>query len=80
MMSYGEPWHDLAMTLMTPEDGDQSQDAAALLELRAEYPHLHIGIELCGRARVWVARGEDGHPWLVASDDLTRFCNALRQP
>jgi hypothetical protein len=68
------------MTLMTPGDGDQSQDAATLLELQAEYPHLRIGTEIYGRARVWVARGEDGHPWLVASDDLNRFRNALRQP
>ena len=68
------------MALMTPEDGDGSQDAATLLELQAEYPHLCIGTEVYGRARVWVARGEDGHPWLVASDDLTRFRNALCQP
>jgi hypothetical protein len=63
---------------MTPEDDHQSQDAATLLELRAEYPHMRIGTEIYGRARVWVARGGDGHPWLVASDDLTRFRNALR--
>ena len=68
------------MTLMTPEDGDRSQDAATLLELQAEYPHLRISTEICGRARVWVARGQRGHPWLVASDDLNRFRNALRQP
>ena len=67
------------MTLMTPGDGDQSQDGATLHELRAEYPHLHIGTEFYGRTQVWVARGEDGHPWLVASDDLTRFRHALRQ-
>jgi hypothetical protein len=68
------------MTLMTPEDGDQPLDAATLLELRAEYPYLRIDTEIYGRTRVWVARGEDGHPWLVASDDLNRFRNALRQP
>jgi len=64
---------------MTPGDAGQSRDAATLFELRAEYPHLQIGTEFYGRARVWVARGEDGHPWLVVSDDLTRFRDALRQ-
>jgi hypothetical protein len=68
------------MTEMTPEDGGQSEEAATLLELRAEYPQLRIGTEIYGRVRVWVASGEDGHPWLVASDDLNRFRNALRQP
>ena len=66
---------------VVPRDDDQAQaDAGTLRELRAEYPHLRIGTELYGRTQVWVARGEDGHPWLVASDDLTRFRNALRQP
>ncbi len=68
------------VTFMTPGDRDRSQDAVALSELRAEYPHLHIGTDFYGRARVWVARGEDGHPWLVASDNLTRFRNALGKP
>jgi len=66
---------------MRSSDDDQSQaDAAALRELRIEYPHLHISTEFYGRMQVWVARGEDGHPWLIASDDLNRFRNALRQP
>jgi hypothetical protein len=65
---------------MPTEDGHGSQDAATLLELQAEYPHLRISTEIYGRARVWVARGQGGHPWLVASDDLNRFRDALRQP
>lgn len=57
-----------------------TQDAAALRDLRDTYPQLHIGTEFYGTARVWVARGTNGHPWLVASDDLTRFRAALGQP
>ena len=31
---------------------------------------------LC-KGRLWFARGHDGHPWLVMSDDLARFTVAL---
>jgi hypothetical protein len=66
--------------VVASRDDDQRQtDVGTLRDLRAEYPHLHIGTEFYGRTQVWVARGEDGHPWLVASDDLTRFRHALRQ-
>ena len=61
-----------------PASSDPAEgDAATLAGLRAEFPCLHIGTEFYGRARVWVARGDDGHPWLVASDDLHRFRSAL---
>ncbi len=56
------------------------QHEAPLRELRDAYPHLRIGTEFYGTARVWVARGANGHPWLVASDDLARFRSALGQP
>ena len=66
---------------MASRDHDQTDaDDGTLRDLRSEYPHLHIGTEFFGRTQVWVARGEGGHPWLVASDDLTRFRNALRHP
>ena len=55
-------------------------DAETLRELRAEYPQLVIATELCWGVRVWVARGGDGHPWLVLSSNLNRFRAALSQP
>ena len=70
------------MTLRSSEDHYASapgaEDLAALAELRAGYPHLRIGIQQWdGFRRVWVAQGTDGHPWLLASDDLARFRRAL---
>ena len=54
--------------------------AAALSELQAAYPDLDISSEFWDAAvPVWVARGRNGHPWLLASDDLARFRRALDQ-
>ena len=61
------------------EANQDTQDAATLRERRDQYPHLHIGTQFYGAARIWEARGHDGHPWLVASDDLARFRRALNQ-
>jgi hypothetical protein len=58
----------------------QQREAATLRKLCSEYPHLRIDTELFCGDRVWVARGENGHPWLVASDDLARFRQALTAP
>ncbi len=29
--------------------------------------------------RVWMARGKNGHPWLLASDSLARFRNMISE-
>jgi len=70
------------MTPRCPEDHYASTpgaaDLAALTALRAGYPHLRIGIQQWeGFRRVWVGQGANGHPWLLASDDLARFRRAL---
>ena len=59
---------------------DRQGDAATLRDLRAEHPGLTITTGFYGPTRVWEARGENGHPWLVASDDLARFRAALGEP
>jgi hypothetical protein len=56
-----------------------ADDAETLRELQAEYPQLVITTELYWGVRVWVARGGDGHPWLVLSSNLDRFRAALSQ-
>jgi hypothetical protein len=56
-----------------------ADDAETLRELQAEYPQLVITTELYWDVRVWVARGGDGHPWLVLSSNLDRFRAALSQ-
>jgi hypothetical protein len=59
----------------------EEQLALILRRLQADYPQLAITAEVCGPARIWVARGGDGHhPWLVLSSDLSRFRAALGQP
>jgi hypothetical protein len=59
---------------------NQDRPARTLRQLQTEFPQLAITSEICGPARVWVARGEGGHPWLVLSSDLGRFRAALGQP
>jgi hypothetical protein len=56
----------------------EDEAAAALHQLVAEHPQMEFWTDL-GRygARVWYARGRDGHPWLVMSDDLGRFRTAI---
>jgi hypothetical protein len=57
---------------------DEVAAAAALHQLVADHPQLEFWTDLGGYgARVWYARGRDGHPWLVMSDDLTRFRAAI---
>lgn len=52
--------------------------AEALRALERQYPHLQFWTDqLRPDARLWYARGRDGHPWLVMSDDLARFTAAL---
>jgi len=55
-----------------------ADDAEALRELQAEYPQLVITTELYWGVRLWVARGGDGHPWLVLSSNLDRFPGRAR--
>jgi hypothetical protein len=51
---------------------------AALRALEQQYPHLQFWTDqLPPEARLWFARGSNGHPWLVMSDDLSRFTAAL---
>ncbi|HUZ39289.1 MAG TPA: hypothetical protein VMV17_23445 [Streptosporangiaceae bacterium] len=57
-----------------------ARDAVTLTRLRAEHPHLAISIEHYGGARAWVARGREGSPWVIISDDLDRFRAALDGP
>ena len=57
---------------------DSERDDVTLRELRAEFPELHISTDFYGRFRAWVARGQNGHPWLVMSTDADRFRRALR--
>lgn len=54
-----------------------ASDALTLAQLRGEYPSLHISVDFYGRTKAWVARGLDGHPWVVLSSDLDRFRAAL---
>jgi hypothetical protein len=71
------------MTTMTspidsqPPTGAELDDVT-LRELRAEFPDLHISTDFYGRFRAWVARGQNGHPWLVMSTDTDRFRRAQR--
>ncbi len=54
------------------------RDAITLINhLRAAHPHLELWTGSRGTGRTWFARGKDGHPWLIASDDLDRFRAAL---
>ena len=53
------------------------QNAVTLTQLCGDYPGLHICTDFHGHTRVWVARGGNGHPWLVLSSDLDRFRAAL---
>jgi hypothetical protein len=65
---------------MGPDQGSfrgHVRDAATLAELRRNHPHLRITAERCGPEHVWVARGQAGHPWIVVSDDITRFRRAI---
>ena len=59
---------------------NQDQPAVTLRRLQADYPQLTITTEIYGSTRVWVARSENGHPWLVLSSDPVRFRAALGQP
>lgn len=34
---------------------------------------MNIASSYHGTGRAWLARGENGRPWLVMSDDLARF-------
>jgi len=34
---------------------------------------MDIASSYYGTGRAWLARGENGRPWLVMSDDLARF-------
>jgi len=61
-----------------PWPADPDREATTLTGLRAEFPGLHITSDFYGHFRAWVARGENGHPWLVMSTDLGRFRRALR--
>jgi hypothetical protein len=57
---------------------DPQREAAALIALRAEFPTLRITTSYYGTGRAWLARGPNGRPWLVISDDLAWFRAALR--
>ena len=61
---------------MTPEK--DHDDATALQDLRADFPHLDISIEFLSTYRAWSARGRDGRNlWLVLSTDIGRFRRTL---
>lgn len=61
-----------------PWPADPPREAAALDGLRAEFPAMRITTSYYGYGRAWEARGPDGRPWLVISDNLTRFRELLR--
>lgn len=51
---------------------------AEVQSLRREFPDMAISVELWDLAWVFVARGRNGgDPWLLASDSVTRFRNAV---
>jgi hypothetical protein len=56
-----------------PWPADPQREAAALVGLRAEFPGMDITASYYGIGRAWLARGANGRPWLVMSDDLARF-------
>lgn len=45
--------------------------------LQDTHPDLEVWTGFNGTGRTWFARGRDGHPWLIASDDLEHFRAAL---
>lgn len=57
-----------------------ARDAATLAQLRREHPSLHISVDFYRYTKAWVARGRNGHPWLVLCSDLDRFRAALDGP
>lgn len=61
-----------------PWPADPRREAATLTGLRAEFPDMRITTSYYGTGRAWVARGKNGRPWLVLSDNLTWFRTALR--
>lgn len=61
-----------------PWPADPQREAAALTALRAEFPTVCITTSYYGTGRAWLARGPNGRPWLVISDDLSWFRAALR--
>ena len=61
---------------MTPEN--DHDEAAILLDLQADFPHLDISIEFLSMYRAWSARGRHGrNPWLVLSTDVHKFRRTL---
>jgi hypothetical protein len=60
-----------------PPQPEPATRAATLRELGTAYPNLHLGSEQWGTAQIWVAHGRNGHPWLLASDDLAHFRRVL---
>jgi hypothetical protein len=57
---------------------DPQREAATLDSLRAEFPAMRITSSYYGTGRAWLARGANGRPWLVISDDLVWFRARLR--
>jgi hypothetical protein len=60
---------------MTPEN--DHDDATALRDLQADFPHLDISIEFLATHRAWSARRNGRKPWLVLSTDLHSFRRTL---
>ena len=56
-----------------PWPAGPQREAVALSGLRAEFPGMDIASSYYGTGRAWLARGANGRPWLVMSDDLARF-------
>jgi hypothetical protein len=68
-------------TLAEARSEEVGAAAVALQQLVAEHPHMEFWTDVgWAGARIWYARGRDGHPWLVMSDDLDRFRAAITEP
>ncbi len=52
----------------------------ALRELALNPTVTDVWTEIDARGhRIWLARGQNGHPWLLASDSLARFRDMISE-
>lgn len=57
---------------MSPTEDTEVIDTIRELSSDSRVSEVWTEISLNGH-RIWMARGSNGHPWLLASDSLARF-------
>jgi hypothetical protein len=66
------------MTSAPPHPTIPDAPGAEVQQLRGDYPLMDINVELWGVTWVFVARSRGRRdPWFLASDNVSRFRNAL---